>query len=388
MSGRERIHAAARGLPVDRAPLFIWLNAHTGAKLMAEFRPSRRRGLNLAAKFLWNRFLRGGGMDAAEIWRMLPLMFDVHTFNWANQYAIELGADMLQAAHATPWAYATYGYKNGRFTIRDIFGVRRAIGGIYPDMVGPVINSIEDVVNYQCDFFQDERLYDVFRRDRRDFPDVSIAAEIWGPQDFTATSMFGMDRFMVYLIDYPDEMHGFLQRWTDAWIEVIRRCARAGADTMAIYDDYGYDRRPLISIPMWKEFTLPHLRRLIDAAHEEGALAMLHSCGYQMPFLDYYVEAGLDMLQSFQPKAGNDFSEAYERYGDRLTFITGIDIQRGESMGPAELKDEIIANYRLGSSKGRHVLGFTHEMQYTMPDANTAAIFEVIREIREGRHDD
>lgn len=387
MNSQERVHATVKGLPVDRVPVFVWLNAHTGAKLMAEYRPSRRRLWNALARYSWKKFINGGAMEAKEIWRTMPLIFDGHTFNWANMYGIDLGADMFFAAHATPWQYANFGYKGGHIAIKDMFGVGRVIGGIYPEQVGPAVTCIEDVANYKFPPVQNEKLYNMFRKARRAYPDVCIAAEIWGPQDFTATSLFGMERFMMFLIDYPEEMHAFFKRWTDSWIEVIRKCARAGADTMAIFDDYGYDQRTLISMPMWKEFTYPHLKRLIDAAHEEGTLALLHSCGYQMPFLDYYVEAGLDVLQSFQPQAGNDFRGAYEKYGDRLTFITGIDIQRGEFMGPQELKNEIVSNYRLAGRKGRHVLGFTHEMQYTMPDANVSMIFDTIKEIQAGRYD-
>ena len=78
---------------------------------------------------------------------------------------------------------------------------------------------------------------------------------------------------------------------------------------------------------------------------------MLHSCGYQLPFLSYYVEAGVDILQTFQRKAGNDFAAAYAQYGDRLCFNTGIDIQQGESMTPAELSDDVLRSYRTGGKK-------------------------------------
>ena len=130
------------------------------------------------------------------------------------------------------------------------------------------------------------------------------------------------------------------------------------------------------------------MRRLGDAVHEAGALALMHSCGYQMPFLPSYAEAGIDMLQSFQPKAGNDFEAAYREFGDKFTFITGIDIQQGESMSPDELKEDILGSYRIGGRKGGHILGTTHEMQYTMPLPNVRAIFDTTAEIGDGLHDD
>jgi uroporphyrinogen-III decarboxylase len=388
MTSKERIHAVVAGQPVDRVPIFIWLNAHSGAKLIAEYEPSNHWHWNLAAKFLWGRFIKGGEMDAHELWRGLPLVFDVHSFNWANLYATELGSDMLMAAHATPWDYTSFGYKDGHITMEDMFGVKRAIGGIYPDMVGPAVTTIEEVVNYKFKMVHDDKLYNVYRKARRDYPDKCITAEIWGPQDFTATSLIGMERFMMFLIDYPEEMHKFLGNWTDSWIEVIRKSVKAGADSITLYDDYGYDNRCLISMPMWEEFTKPYLKKMVDAAHEAGALVMQHSCGYQKPFLDHYVELGIDMLQSFQPGAGNDFEQSYADYGDKLTFVTGIDIQRGESMTPAELKDEIIHNYKVAGRNGHHVLGFSHEVQYTMPTKNLAIVFDTIKEINEGRYDD
>jgi uroporphyrinogen-III decarboxylase len=161
----------------------------------------------------------------------------------------------------------------------------------------------------------------------------------------------------------------------------------AGADIVFIGDDYGETGRPRMSMKMWEEFTYPELGRMIDAIHEMGALAMLHSCGYQMSFLPHYVEAGLDILHSFQPKAGNDFQAAYEEYGDRLAFATGIDTQRGESMGPRELRKEIVSNYRIGKSRGRYIMGMTHMMQYTMPTENLHAIWDTVREIQAGVYD-
>jgi uroporphyrinogen decarboxylase len=120
----------------------------------------------------------------------------------------------------------------------------------------------------------------------------------------------------------------------------------------------------------------------VAAAHGADVPFMLHSCGYQMPFLDDYVEAGVDALQSLQPMAGNDLQGACEQVGDRLAFATGIDVQQGEWMSPRELRADILRSYEIGKSAGRHILSMTHMMQYTMPTANVRAIFDTIAEIQ------
>ena len=387
MTSRERVHATVKGLPVDRVPAFLWLNAHAGVKLMAGLRPSRNRHWNRIARFLWSRFEEGGGMEGPEIWRMAPLAFDIHMFNFTNAYSLERGGDLFMVAHATPWRYATFYVDEGRIRARDLFGVTRGIGGIYPDMIEPAVTDLDTLRRYEFPSALPGDLYRPFHKARETHPDASICVEIWGVQDFTATSLLGMERFLLFLYDYPEEMEVFLHRWADFQIEVIRRSVAAGADVVAIFDDYGYDNRTLLSMDMWKTFTYPQLRRLVTATHEAGALAMVHSCGFQMPFLPYYVDAGVDMLQSFQPKAGNDFEAAYGQYGDRLTFVTGIDVQMGEFMSTAELRADIVRNYRMGGRNGRHILGTTHEMQFTMPDENALAILDTIEDIGAGLYD-
>jgi len=208
--------------------------------------------------------------------------------------------------------------------------------------------------------------------------------EVSGVQQVLSDVLWDMIPFMLALYDAPEEIKRFQCRLADWAIEQARVAVAAGADIVFIGDDYGATDRPRISPEMWREFTLPHLRRIIAAVHEAGAVAMLHSCGYQMPFLRHYAEAGLDILQSLQPKAGNDLAVALDEVGGRVCLATGIDTQRGESMSPAALRDDIVNAYRLGRSKGRFILGMTHMMQYTMPRENVLEIFRTVQDIREG----
>jgi len=52
-----------------------------------------------------------------------------------------------------------------------------------------------------------------------------------------------------------------------------------------------------------------------------------------------------------------------------------------------ELRESILSAYRIGGRNGRHVLGMTHMMQYTMPEENIRTILETVREIQAGKHD-
>ena len=384
MTSRERVLACLKGLPMDRVPVMYWFNPHAALRLMAEFQPANSKLKNFMGRWFWKKFVGGGEFDAKEIWRALPLLFTVYG---NKEYSLALGSDIAEVPYGTSKYWGKLYRENGRIRAKDGFGNIRGIGGIYLDVIEPCIKHIDDLKNYRFPDATGDEHFAVISKFRKKHPDACIATSNFGVQDLPTSQMFEMSHMMTSLIEYPDEIKEFQNKLADYMIEIGRRSIKAGADIIFMYDDYGYTDRTLLSMDMWKEFTYPHLKRMIEAFHDAGAPVMLHSCGYQMPFLEYYVEAELDALQTFQPKAGNDFKKAYAEFGDKLTFNTGIDIQVGESMTPRELRDSILEAYKIGGRNGHHILGMTHMLQYTMPIENMRMIFKTVREIQAGKHE-
>jgi hypothetical protein len=55
---------------------------------------------------------------------------------------------------------------------------------------------------------------------------------------------------------------------------------------------------------------------------------------------------------------------------------------------PDELRDDILRAYRIGGRNGRHILGYSHMLQYSMPAANLEVILRTVRDVQQGRYDD
>lgn len=382
MSSRERVLAAARGDAVDQVPVMYWLNPHMAIRLMDTFEPAKTPMVNQAGRFLWRRF-RKKAMNAGLLWRGLPLLLS----DYANaEYALQLGSDIgFTAAGANAANFVkSIGFSHGELRIKGPWGSRYALGGIYMEVSDPVIGCVDDLESYRFPKFDD---FSAIRRFREKFPDACVAAEAYGVQDISFTQLWDMSQFMLAMMDYPDQVKAFFRKFGDWAVDLAYKSALAGADLVVISDDYGSTGMTQISPKMWREFTLPQLKRIIDAVHEGGAVAMLHSCGYVMPLLADLADAELDIVQSFQPKAGNDLAKAVHEYGDRLTFCTGIDIQRGEMMTADELRHDIIDQYHTGKQKHRFILGMTHNLQYTMPEENYRMIFDTVRQIQMGEVD-
>jgi uroporphyrinogen decarboxylase len=53
----------------------------------------------------------------------------------------------------------------------------------------------------------------------------------------------------------------------------------------------------------------------------------MHSCGFIEPLIPGMLEAGVDCLQVIEVKAGMDLLKLYREFGDRLSFMGGIDVR-------------------------------------------------------------
>ncbi|OFV88865.1 MAG: hypothetical protein A3J75_05640 [Acidobacteria bacterium RBG_16_68_9] len=369
---------------MDRVPVMTWLNPHAGCRLMAEFRPASDDHGNATGRQMWEAFSRGHESLSEDERAAWPLL---HHRYVNREYALDLGSDLVSVGVAIDNLGERIVDADGSLRIRDAFGSVRRMAGAYLEVIEPAVKNINDLVELRLPDASSERPYESIRRFRAKHPDACLYGESFGAQDLPSTSLWEMSQFMLALYDYPDELKRFQARLNDYMIDLSRRTVAAGADVILIYDDYGTSGAPLTSVKMWKEFTYPHLKKHIEAIHDAGAIAMLHSCGYQMPFLPYYVDAGLDILQAFQLGAGNDFAAAYAEFGDRLTFATGVDTQRGELMTPEELRADIVRAYRIGGRSGHHILGYTHMLQHTMPAANIEVILQTVSDIQAGVYD-
>jgi len=98
-------------------------------------------------------------------------------------------------------------------------------------------------------------------------------------------------------------------------------------DGIWFYEDMGFKEHPFISPAMYRELLMPAHRKTFDFVKSHGCKVILHSCGYVAPLVPLLIEAGVDCLQVIEVKAGMDLLQLYRDFGDRLSFMGGIDVR-------------------------------------------------------------
>ncbi|MEW5946674.1 MAG: uroporphyrinogen decarboxylase family protein [bacterium] len=378
MNSRERVIAAIEHRRPDRVPLWLWLEPHTTVKMALHYRKPRRFLLRKLME-LTDRGTRE--LPTEELRNAAPLA--VYPFQLS--YLRELGSDILDLQWS-PLIYVPRKVwtEKGKLRFRDYYGTTRGIGGIYMESVDFVCKSPEDLKRYRFPDASNPLHFEHIRWIRRAFPGACIL--VWSPgvQDWSQSWM-GIENLYVWMVEYPEVIKDFFGKMTDHTLQIIRGAMKAGADVIIMGDDYGNQRSLMISKPMWEEFTYPCLRRQIETIHECGGKALLHSCGTVAPLLDRFVEAGLDALHPFQTLPGNNLEEAVRDFGERLAFLTGIDVQKAPEMTPEQLRRDIIRTWRTAGGNGGVVLTTTNFLQYDTPIENIREIFRTVKDIQTGR---
>ncbi|HIS68841.1 MAG TPA: methylcobamide--CoM methyltransferase [Candidatus Gallacutalibacter stercoravium] len=154
-------------------------------------------------------------------------------------------------------------------------------------------------------------------------------------------SIRGMENLMM---DYYDNMDGLKRigaRLVEFYKVTVDRFAALGCDGIFTSDDLGHQQGPMMSPAIFEELYLPLYRDLISYVHQKGMHFWLHSCGDNTLLMDMLIDAGVDVFHPVQ-KGCMDMEQTAKRFGGRITFLAGVDVQHLLPEGtPQQVAQEI-----------------------------------------------
>ena len=137
----------------------------------------------------------------------------------------------------------------------------------------------------------------------------------------------GMENLLIAVATDPDWVADMAETYQSLVIQVLRQCVQLGMkpDGVLTADDLGSAHGPLMSPQMWAAIFKPQVARLGEFLRQHAIAFWLHSDGAVGPLIDEFVDAGVDVLNPLEAKAGMDVVELRRRYGKRLAFYGNID---------------------------------------------------------------
>jgi uroporphyrinogen decarboxylase len=196
-----------------------------------------------------------------------------------------------------------------------------------------------------------------------------------------AQLLLGTTNFLSAVALQPEKLEILLDRIADYALRQTHALMDAGVAGVRFTDDWGTQTALFISPASWRRLIKPRLKRLYDAVKQRGGVVFQHSCGRIDAIVPDLIEIGLDVLDPCQP-AANDILQWKHGYGDRLSFMGGLDTQGYLTFGtPEEVETKVTEVVTTMARGGGYIAAPSHTI--TIPEPNRQAMLRAIRRINQ-----
>lgn len=202
-----------------------------------------------------------------------------------------------------------------------------------------------------------------------------IFVQAWcnGPLN-VSSQLYDLQELLMDTIDDPEGVHKLLELCTQAAISQARALIKAGADAVAF--GHATASPNVISRDAYCEFALPYEKRIIEAVHQEGGIAITHICGKIETIVDKIAENGSDIIDF---DSANDIQVLLEKTGGKKVFRGNIAPVLFSEGSPEEIKAAVKDLLAWDGGSGKLLLGSGCEVNLNTPEENLRAFMEAAR---------
>jgi len=175
----------------------------------------------------------------------------------------------------------------------------------------------------------------------RDYPLCLLTNATFGFYS-TPRKWMGTENLSIAFYEEPKMMHEMMEFLADFFVEVTHKALdELDIDYFNFFEDMAYKTGPLISPKLFKEFILPHYKRVIEFLKEHGVdVITVDSDGNIEVLIPMLIEAGVTGIWPCEIAADMDPVKLRKEYGKSLALSGGIDkreLAKGKKAIEAEL---------------------------------------------------
>ena len=195
----------------------------------------------------------------------------------------------------------------------------------------------------------------------------------------------GFEQFFMDMYIDPEFAHTLIGKMTDVMIELhvnFLKNIGPGIGWVEFSSDHGMQDRAFVSPDIYKKFLKGPYKRLFDEVRKAapGARIWMHCCGSVRELIPDFIEMGVDVLNSLQPKAaGMDSFELKREFGNELVFHGGLDIQGGINGTVDEAVEEAKRRIDAFAPGGGYIFAPSNHFMQDVPMENFFAVYEAVR---------
>lgn len=155
--------------------------------------------------------------------------------------------------------------------------------------------------------------------------DEKMVAGFIGPGLFERLHyLMGLEEALIAFYEEPEAMHELIDYLAEYEISYGKELIKnIQPEILFHHDDWGSQISSIMSPDMFEEFILPAYKKIYGFFKENGIIIVHHSDSYAANLVPFMIEMGIDVWQGVM--STNNIPELIEKYGDKITFMGGID---------------------------------------------------------------
>lgn len=204
----------------------------------------------------------------------------------------------------------------------------------------------------------------------------------------TYSAAMGYDQFQSYikteellilLVEDPEWAKDMFKTHAILLIEMAKIMMEYGFkfDGAFLYNDMGYRNGLLFSPRTYQEVLQETDAMVCEFFHKNNMPVILHSCGNVKELIPYLIDAGFDCLQPLEVKAGMDLLELKPEYGDKISFMGGIDVRK--MTDPIAIEDEISRKFEVAKRGGGYIYHSDHSIPKNISFADYNRVISLVK---------
>lgn len=205
--------------------------------------------------------------------------------------------------------------------------------------------------------------------------DFATCALVWLGIDPTWHSM-GFSTFCTKLVEDPELVEEVLSRISNWSASAVEKLCKMDFDFIWAADDIAYRSAPFFSPKIYREILLPHTRKV---AEKITLPWIYHSDGNLVPIMDDLLSQGMNAIHPLEP-GSMDLAKLKKRYGHRITFVGGIDVDLLTRGTPQEVKEQVKERIRILGSNYGYIAGSSNSITPSCLPENVKAMVEALLE--------
>ena len=224
----------------------------------------------------------------------------------------------------------------------DEWGIKKQLtGDVLPASMGSPIANVVDQKDYVFPKLDAPDRFKTLERALNKYGDRRCVVLNLRDGFSDMRDLLGYQSALMEMLLNPQHFTDLLKRVVDYNLALAELAVkRYGIEVVATTDDVATAAGPIISPKTYTKTIFPYFKEIIQGYRSLGLITIKHSDGDIMPYLDMWLDAGIQCLDPIDPTANLDMAVMKANYGHLICLKGNIDCTGHLCDGTPEQVDE------------------------------------------------